>query len=317
MQPVRMATRIGIVGVGKIARDQHIPRIAANPAFELAAIASRHGSLAGVANFQSLEGMLAGTPDLDAVAICTPPQTHYDMARQVLQAGRHVLMEKPPCASVMQLDHLVQLARDAGCSLYQTWHSQHARAVEPARLLLQKRRIRRVHITWKEDVLRWHPGQTWLWEPGGFGVFDPGMNALSILTRLIPEALFPSSARLFVPVNRSAPIAADLALTSASGIEVSAELDFRETGPQRWNIDFDTHEGAVRLTAGGDQLSLGEQPIPPDAGSLDAEYEGIYRRFAELVVRKESDVDARPLQLVADIFLVARQVQVEAFEDPS
>ena len=313
MQPVRM----GIVGVGKIARDQHIPRIAANPAFELVASASRHGSVAGVANFPSVEAMLAGVPELDAVALCTPPQTRYDIAKRVLGAGRHVLMEKPPCASLMQLEHLVQLARAAGCSLYQTWHSQHARAVEPARILLQKRRIRSVHITWKEDVLRWHPGQAWLWEPGGFGVFDPGMNALSILTRLIPEALFPSSARLFVPVNRSAPIAADLALTSASGIEVSAELDFRETGPQRWNIDFDTHEGAVRLTAGGDQLSLGEQPIPPDAGSLAAEYEAIYSRFAELIARRESDVDARPLQLVADIFLVARQVPVEAFADPN
>jgi D-galactose 1-dehydrogenase len=313
MQPLRM----GIVGVGKIARDQHIPRIAADPALELVAIASRRGSVAGVANFPSLEAMLAGVPELDAVAICTPPQTHYDMAKQVLNAGRHVLMEKPPCASLVQLEHLVQLARAAGCSLYQTWHSQHARAVEPARILLQKRRIRHVHVTWKEDVLRWHPGQTWLWEPGGFGVFDPGMNALSILTRLIPDALYPRSARLFVPVNCAAPIAADLALTSASGIEVSVELDFRETGPQRWNIDFDTDEGALRLTAGGGQLSLGEQPIPPDAGLLDAEYEGIYRRFAELVARKESDVDARPLQLVADIFLVARQVQVEAFEDPS
>ena len=312
MQPIRM----GIVGVGKIARDQHIPRIAADPAFELVATASRHASLEGVANFSSLEAMLAGAPHLDAVAICTPPQTHYDMARQVLNVGRHVLMEKPPCASIMQLEHLVQLAREAGCSLYQTWHSQHARAVDPARMLLQKRRTRRVHITWKEDVLRWHPGQTWLWEPGGFGVFDPGMNALSILTRLIPEAVFPRSVRLFVPRNCSAPIAAELELMSASGIEISAEFDFRETGPQRWNIDIDTDEGTLRLTAGGGLLTVGEEPISADAGSLAAEYEAIYRRFAELVARKESDVDARPLQLVADIFLVARQIPVEAFEDP-
>lgn len=313
MQPIR----IGIVGVGKIARDQHIPRIAANPAFQLVAIASRHGTVDGVANFTSLEAMLAGAPNLDAVAICTPPQTHYDMARQVLDAGRHVLMEKPPCASIAQLDHLVQLARDVGCSLYQTWHSQHARAVEPARILLQKRRIRRVHITWKEDVLRWHPGQTWLWEPGGFGVFDPGMNALSILTKLIPEAIFARNARLFVPRNCGAPIAAELELASASGIAISAEFDFRETGPQRWTIEVDTDEGALQLTAGGGLLTVGNQPVPVDAGSLDTEYEDIYKRFAELVARKESDVDARPLQLVADIFLLARQIPVNAFEDPS
>jgi hypothetical protein len=72
----------------------------------------------------------------------------------------------------------------------------------------------------------------------------------------------------------------------------------------------------MKLSAGGGLLTLGDQPVPPDAGSLDAEYEAIYRRFGELVPRGESDVDARPLQLVSDIFLVAKQIPVESFEDP-
>jgi D-galactose 1-dehydrogenase len=312
MQPIRM----GIVGIGKIARDQHIPCIAANPAFELCAVASPRSTVAGVANYPSLEAMLAGAPELDAVAICTPPQVHYDLAKAVLNSGRHVLMEKPPCASMAQLESLVRLAGTARRSLYQTWHSQHARAVEPAARLLEKRKLRRVRISWKEDVRRWHPGQGWLWQPGGFGVFDPGMNALSILTKLIPEPIFPRAARLFVPANCGAPIAADLDLTTDSGLEICAALDFRETGPQRWNIDLETDAGAMKLSAGGGLLTLGDQPVPPDAGSLDAEYEAIYRRFGELVPRGESDVDARPLQLVSDIFLVAKQIPVESFEDP-
>ena len=41
-------------------------------------------------------------------------------------------------------------------------------------------------IIWKEDVHHWHPGQRWIWEPGGFGVFDPGINALSVLTEILP-----------------------------------------------------------------------------------------------------------------------------------
>lgn len=312
MQPLRM----GIVGIGKIARDQHIPCIAANPAFELCAVASPRSTIAGVANYPHLEAMLAGAPELDAVAICTPPQVHYDLAKAALNSGRHVLMEKPPCASTTQLENLVRLAATARRSLYQTWHSQHARAVEPAARLLENRKLRRVRITWKEDVRRWHPGQGWLWQPGGFGVFDPGMNALSILTRLIPEPIFPRAARLFVPVNCGAPIAAELDLTTDSGLEISAALDFREMGPQRWTIDLETDAGAMKLSAGGGLLTLGDQPVPPDAGSLDAEYEAIYRRFGELVARGESDVDVRPLQLVSDIFLIAKQIPVESFEDP-
>ena len=309
-QPIRM----GIVGVGKIARDQHIPCIAANPGFKLHAVASRNNAIEAVASYPSLEMMLAGSPELDAVAICTPPQAHYEAARTILASGRHVLMEKPPCASLGQLDSLVRLAKTAGRSLYQTWHSQHARAVEPAARLLEQRKVRRVRITWKEDVRRWHPGQTWLWEPVGFCVFDPGMNALSILTKLVAEPIYPQAAQLFVPSNCGAPIAAEIELRTDSGIEITVGFDFRETGPQRWNIDFDTDGGAMRLSAGGGHLTLGDNPVPADPGSLDAEYAAIYRGFHQLILRGESDVDTRPLQLVSDIFLMAKQIPVESFE---
>jgi D-galactose 1-dehydrogenase len=307
--------RMGIVGVGKIARDQHIPCIAAHPEFELAAVASRNTSVAGVPSYTSLETMLAAAPSIEAVAICTPPQTHYELARLALEAGCHVLMEKPPCASLAQLENLVELARSRERTLYQTWHSQHARGVAPAARLLEHRKVERVHVTWKEDVRRWHPGQTWLWQPGGFGVFDPGMNALSILTKLIPERIFPRAARLWVPVNCSAPIAADLELTTDSGLDIHAEFDFRQTGPQCWNMDFATDAGALRLCAGGGQLALGDAPVPDDAGSLDSEYAALYRRFGELVPRAAIDVDARPLRLVADLFLIAQQIPVQAFTD--
>ena len=70
----------------------------------------------------------------------------------------------------------------------------------------------------------------------------------------------------------------------------------------------------MRLSAGGGHLTLGDSPVPADPGSLDAEYAAIYRRFHELILRGESEVDTRPLQLVSDIFLVAKQIPVESFE---
>jgi predicted dehydrogenase len=176
VQPIRA----GIVGVGKIARDHHLPSIRANSAFELVAAASRNATVEGVANYHSIEEMLQGSPEIDAVSICTPPQFHYMAAKAVLLRGKHVLMEKPPCASIAQLEALRCLAKKAGRTLYQTWHSQYVRAVPEAARLLRARRLVRAEITWKESAEKWHSGQGWLWMPEGLGCWTVGsMRSLS------------------------------------------------------------------------------------------------------------------------------------------
>ena len=309
MKPIR----VGIVGVGKIARDQHVPAIMGNSAFIFVAAASRHAQASGVANFSSIEEMLANGPDLDAVAICTPPQAHYAAAKLALAKGKHVLLEKPPCSSLTHFENLARLARIADRTLYQTWHSRHAHAVAPAGRLLQQRDLRRGCVTWKEDVRQWHPGQTWIWEPGGFGVLDPGINAISILTEIIAEPIFIRSACLHVPSNCAAPIAAELEFVTDRGVRISTVLDFRHTGTQTWDIELATDQGPIKLSAGGGQLTVGSNAVPPDPGALANEYESVYQRFAQLIREEKSEVDVRPLRLVADIFLIARYISVEPF----
>jgi predicted dehydrogenase len=49
-------------------------------------------------------------PELDAVVIATPVPTHYELARQALDAGKHVLVEKPPAMRAAEMDELVGLA---------------------------------------------------------------------------------------------------------------------------------------------------------------------------------------------------------------
>jgi D-galactose 1-dehydrogenase len=158
----------------------------------------------------------------------------------------------------------------------------------------------------------WHPGQAWIFEPGGLGVFDPGINALSILTRILPQPLFVTSADLAFPANRDAPIAATLALSDAQGLKITAEFDFLQTGPQSWDIDLDTDGGPVTLSMGGARLAGRGQAT---RRCPDAEYAGLYRRFRELAETGEADVDLAPLQLVADAFLLGRRRIVEPFED--
>jgi D-galactose 1-dehydrogenase len=206
----------------------------------------------------------------------------------------------------------VTAATAARRTLFATWHSRFAPAVEPARQLLAGRQVTAVKITWKEDVRVWHPGQAWIFEPGGLGVFDPGINALSILTRILPQPLFVTSADLAFPANRDAPIAATLALSDARGLKITAEFDFLQTGPQSWDIDLETDDGPVRLSMGGARLRAGGKPL---VDAADTEYAGLYRRFRDLCATGEADVDLAPLQLVADAFLLGRRRTVEPFED--
>ena len=300
------------MGFGKIARDQHVPAIAATDGIELVAVASRHASLPGVPHFTSLEDMLREGPLSTPSPCARLPQVRGAQAATALAAGKHVLLEKPPGASVGELDPLIELASRGGRTLFATWHSRFAPAVEPARQLLASRRVTAVRITWKEDVRVWHPGQSWIWEPGGMGVFDPGINALSILTRILPQPLFVTAAELSFPVNRDAPIAAILSLTDVAGLPITAEFDFRQTGPQSWDIELDTDAGAVLLSAGGARLGAGAGVLVDLA---KAEYPGLYQRFVELTATGGSDVDLAPLRLVADAFMLGRHRIVEPFED--
>ncbi|MDQ0313763.1 Gfo/Idh/MocA family protein [Amorphus orientalis] len=305
--------RIGIAGFGKIARDQHVPAIAGCERTTLAAVADPAGGLDGTPSFASLDDMLREA-DIDAVAVCTPPQIRHDVALAALAAGKHVLLEKPPGATLGEVDILSRTAERAGLTLFATWHSRHAPGVEPARAWIAGRKLRAVRVTWKEDVRRWHPGQAWIFEPGGLGVFDPGINAFSILTRILPAPLRVTEATFRTPENRTAPIAADVRFAAADGVVVDAALDFRQEGPQTWEIDVEADDGRLVLSAGGAELAIdgGAISLPPEG-----EYADIYTRFADLVATGQSDVDPTPFGLVADAFLMARTETVDAFHDPA
>ncbi|KAB7645574.1 Gfo/Idh/MocA family protein [Polymorphobacter fuscus] len=302
--------RIGLVGIGKIARDQHVPVLRASPRFTLVASASRHGRVEGLPGHTSLEDMLAAET-IDAVALCQPPQVRFAAARTALLAGKHVLLEKPPGATLAEVEILRAVARDQGVTLFASWHSRHAAGVAPARAWCDGKTLRRVAITWKEDVRYWHPGQDWIWQAGGMGVFDPGINALSIATAILPP-FFLTDGTLEVPANRAAPIAADLTFADAAGTPIHAVFDWRQTGPQTWDIVIETDAGRAVLSEGGSMLTIdgAAQPLPPEA-----EYRGLYDHFADLVAAGESDVDVAPLRHVADAFLRATRREVEAFDD--
>ena len=305
-----MAIPIAIVGVGKIARDQHIPTILADPRFRLAGAVSRHATDLGVPIRASLAELKAEVPDLAAIAVCTPPVDRLALLEEALGLGLDVLMEKPPARTLSEAERFAAAADAAGRVLFQTWHSRFAGAVEPARQWLATRAIRGARIDWLEDVRVWHPGQEWIWD-AGVGVFDPGINALSILTHIFPSGLTISESRLSFPANRASPIAAELGIVSDAGPAIAVRFSFDQRGPQTWTITVDTAEGQLTLLDGGARWAIDgvEQPLADDR----PEYARLYEHFAGLVEQRASEVDLRPFRLVADAFLLATREEVGAF----
>lgn len=308
--------KLAIIGLGKIAHDQHVPAIANTSQFDLVAVVDRdRRELADTPCFQTIGELAASGIEVDAVSICTPPQVRHDIAQAAILQDWHVLLEKPPGATLAEVVALRDSAAERERTLFTAWHSRFASAVEPARAWLAERTIRRARITWREDVRIWHPGQAWIWQPGGFGVFDPGINALSIITRLLPNPLFVVQSSLSFPSNLSAPIAAQLALRDRDDVPVEMDLDFRQEGPQHWDIEVETDSGLLHLAEGGSVLSIDGEVVSDDGSTLHGEYPALYRRFAALIRASVSEVDVAPLRLVADAFLCGRIEMVEPFHE--
>jgi predicted dehydrogenase len=305
--------QLGLAGAGVIARAQHVPALAQSPHFRLAGVADPRGGIADVPHFADLASMLADCPAIEAVSICTPPQLRHGLAKAALAAGKHVFLEKPPCATVAEFADLIDAAHSARRTLFAAWHSRHAAGVEQARTWLARHEPVSVRIVWHEDVRVWHPGQAWIWEPGGLGVFDPGINALSILTRILPDRPMVKAAELLIPHGRQGPIAAVLSMVAAGGAAIEATFDWRGIEPHRWDILVRTSDGSeLLLSQGGKVLSIDHEPV---LDGPDDEYSDLYATFAKLIEDGGMDADAAPLQLVADAFLVGRRSTVHAFNE--
>jgi len=314
MKGAGMATRIGIVGLGQIARKRHAPAILADANFTLAGLADLAGGepIAGLPIHKDHQAMFAASA-LDAVAICTPPAARFAIARDALLSGKHVLLEKPPAATMGEAEALVELAARSGRVLYASWHSQCNHAVEAARLFLADKHLARLRVDWYEDFRIYHPDQAWIWQADGLGVFDMAINALSVISRVFTPPPFVQSAELHIAENHAAPLATTIrfgALDSTGPLELQA--NWGHVGPDQRELRMTTrcgHEVAL-LDSGGTLVIDGKVTLQ----EVRAEYPMLYARFAELLRRGESEADLTPLQMTLDALALGKRVALPRFE---
>ncbi|GBQ15719.1 Gfo/Idh/MocA family protein [Swaminathania salitolerans] len=303
--------RIAMIGIGQIARQQHLPTIAAHKAFTLVAGVSPVPVVLEVPVFPTVAALRESGIGVDAVAICTPPDIRYALACEALDAGWHVLLEKPPATTRSQGVALLERAEAHDITLFSAWHSVHAPAVAWLKDHLPGLSVRDIAIVWKENAEKWHPGAEWLWAPGAPGVFDAGINALSILCALTPEGVVFRKAELGFCPGRGAPARARLALeTSDRALGIIGEFDWLHPAESEiWEIVWSLHDGTtLALSEGGGHLLRNGKPVP--IGDRP-EYAGVYDRFAALVAQRLSDLDLRALDLVTEALAYGRRYAID------
>ena len=138
------------------------------------------------------------------------------------------------------------------------------------------------------------------------GVFDPGSNALSILTHILPAPVHVTQAVLEFPEGRQTPIAAQVQFSG----NVSGDFDWLQTGPQTWDIDVTAGGHTLRLSDGGAKLAI--DGAAQNVGD-NREYPRLYTEMARLVADGQSDVDLTPMVHIADAMTLGRRVVGPAF----
>jgi predicted dehydrogenase len=110
--------KTGLMAYGMSGRVFHAPFIYAHPGFELSAVVERHEKkmaerYPGIISYNQTEDLL-NDQQIELIIVNTPNNTHFDLAKRSLQADKHVLVEKPIAASVVEVKELYDLAREVG-----------------------------------------------------------------------------------------------------------------------------------------------------------------------------------------------------------
>ena len=192
VQPIRAA----IVGTGFIA-DYHALAISMAEGVELVSVcdANLKSAQAFAAKwhvpgvFDSLDSMLKNQ-QLDSVHVLAPPDLHHPLAKTVLEAGVHVFIEKPMCASVEQADDLCALARKRGLHLGVSHNMLYSDAYQRLRELVRSRVLgppNQVTINHFLELgqIRFGPFNSWMLRSPGNVFLEVGPHLISALLDLV------------------------------------------------------------------------------------------------------------------------------------
>jgi predicted dehydrogenase len=189
-----------VIGCGAIATQRHIPQLQAAGAVVTAVASRRPESAAAVAAgigtataCASWEELVA-RDDVDAVAVCTPNSWHGKQALAAIEAGKHVLVEKPVTTTVADADALVAAAARRGVIGMVAHDARFVPAVEAMREAVRRGDVGKVHSAsgWlgHGGPQQWAPDATWFRDAelaGGGALLDLGVHLVDTLRCLLHD----------------------------------------------------------------------------------------------------------------------------------
>lgn len=178
---------IGIIGCGAIAERRHAPEYAADAACRIVGFydpqtgrAEKLAAEYGARAFGSLEELLAD-PQIDAVSVCTANSTHAEISIKALQAGKHVLCEKPLATCSKDVRRMITAAEKAGRVLMVAQNQRMDTAHRVAKRLLKQGEMGRV-LSFQTAFSHGGP-ERWLGQKPGAGIwfFDARQTGFGVL----------------------------------------------------------------------------------------------------------------------------------------
>ncbi|MFL4953356.1 Gfo/Idh/MocA family protein [Streptomyces sp. MMS24-I31] len=224
--------RMGVLGCADIALRRMLPVIAAHESARIVAVASRDSAKAALVSDRfgcsAVTGYqrLLDRDDIDAVYIPVPPGLHHEWVVRALEAGKHVLAEKPLCTAYEEAVDLMRLARRLGLVLAENFmflhHSQHA----TVRSLVEDGTIGELQVFSSSFGVPPLDPASFRYRPdlGGGALLDVGVYPLRAAQLLLGPELEVRAATLRIDEATGVDVAGSVLLSTPDC--VSAQLDF-------------------------------------------------------------------------------------------
>ena len=284
--------RAGLVAFGMAGRVFHAPLLSSVDGLELAAVVERNSNNAaerypGIITYRSLDDLLADA-SIDLVVVATPSGSHFQVAKQVLEAGKNVVVDKPVAPTSAEIAELIRIATVHSALLFpfhsRMWDSDYLTLVK---LIGEGSLGRLVHF--ESTLDRWRPGLTarrpWKEDPaqGGGVLLDLGTHIAYQAVELFgkPESVGGEVLRerdgvgaddSFTVRMHYSGFTVTLGSTCLSAL-ARPRFHLRGTRGNYWKWGVDPQEAALNKVTRIADRHWGEEP-PTDWGTLCVDADG-------------------------------------------